>query len=197
VTIDLAPYRAVEIGNLVRITPPAPAAALAFSDMNRSVTVGGITYGTLGLLLNVSDYYSELRAVEQEVTVSLAGIPTSNVTTFLATPYKGSTIQIQRVYFDPVTLSEIGSGINRTKFLGRIKAYNLEESWDSEARTATFTITLQCNSDVSTLDRSITGRRTSDDDQQRLYPGDLSFSRVATITQASFQFGKPVAGSNQ
>lgn len=195
-SVDLSSYRAVEIGNLVRIVPPV-GSALLFTDMNRSVTVDGVAYSTLGGLLSVSDFYSELRAIEQEVTVGIAGIPTTNVTTFLNTDYKGSEIEIRRAYFNPVTQAALAAGSSLLKFRGLINSFNMQEDWDGQARTATFTITLVCNSLISTIIQRVSGRRTNDGDQTTLYPGDLSMSRVATITNASFQFGKPDAGTNR
>lgn len=190
-TIDLRTYRAIQIANFVRLVIPGYA-TLRFSDYNQALTINGENYTNLGSLLNISEVYSELRAVEQEVTVSISGIPAGSVSEILANDPRGSEIQIRAGYFNPQTNTLLPLATNPVlKFRGLVTSLGMIEDWDSSSRLTSFTINLICNSLISLLVRRVAGRRTNTVDQQEISPGDLSMSRVSTITRAQFQFGKP------
>lgn len=189
-SIDLSPYRAIQVANFVRLDIPNYA-VLRFSDFGETYTIAGETYSNIGSLLSVGDTYSEIRALDRSITVGLSGIPTGSVPAILNNNPRGGTIDIRQAFFDPTdqTLLDI-PGNPALQFRGLVDNYAMTEEWDSEARTSTFTIVLNCTSLIATLQSKITGRRTNDKDQQRLYPGDISMSRVFAITRTNFQFGK-------
>jgi hypothetical protein len=191
VSVDLSTYRAIQTANFVRLAIPGYA-TLRFSDYNQAITIGGESYTNLGSLLNISEVYSELRAVEQEVTVALSGVPAGSVPAILDNDPRGSTIEIRAGYFNPTNNTLLPLTTNPVlKFRGMVTSYGMIEDWDSSSRTTSFTINLICNSLISLLVRRVAGRRTNTVDQQEIAPGDLSMSRVSTITRAQFQFGKP------
>lgn len=194
-TVDLSGYRAIQIANYVKLSIPGYG-DLYFSDDIQPRTIDGITYTNIGQLLYISDKSTELRALEQEITVGISGIPAGSIAQFLTLDPKGSGIEIRQGVFNPATNTLLNiAGNPLMKFRGLIINYNMEEQWDNASKTQTFTIVLQCTSLMSSITKRIGGRRTNDSDQQQLYPGDLSMSRVATITNAQFQFGKPGAQS--
>ena len=189
--LDLSGYRAVQTANFVKLVIP-DYATLLLSDDKQTRTIAGDTYTNIGQLLYISESKSEIRVLEQEISVGISGIPAGSVAEILDNNPKGATIEIRQAFFDPTTgvLFNI-AGNPLTKFRGLVSNYNMNEEWDTATRTASFTIVLQCTSLINNILEKINGRRTNDADQQQLYPGDLSMSRVSTITNAQFQFGKP------
>ena len=189
--IDLSGYRAIQQASYVKLTIPGYA-TLLFSNDTQSRTIAGDTYTNIGQLLTISDFTTELRALEQEVSIGISGIPAGSIAQFLDHNPKGSTIEIRQALFDPATNTILNiAGNPMLKFKGIIMNFNTDENWDNATKTQTFTIVLLASSLMSTINKRITGRRTNDTDQQKLYPGDEAMSRVTTITKAQFQFGKP------
>ena len=193
--LNLSAQRAVQAVNFVKILVPDSAAVL-ISDGTKSYTVAGDTYTAISQLLTVGESQSEIRALEQQTTVSLFGLAGTTVSAFVAEEIKGSAIEIRQAFYNPTTgvlLSISGNPV--LKFKGLITNYSIQEEWDNATKTSNWSIVLECNSLVSTILEKVSGRRTNDADQQRFFPGDLSMSRVNTITRAQFQFGKPGGAS--
>lgn len=189
--LNLSSYRAIQTAYYVKLFMP-DGSILRFSDDTKTRTIDGDTYTNIGQLLYISESRSEIRALEQEITVGISGIPAGAVATFLAENPKGSRIEIRQAFFNPATdtlLSITGNPLS--KFKGLVSNLSMDEEWDSDGKITTFTIVLQCSSVITNILEKVNGRRTNDSDQQALYLGDLSMSRVATITRAQFQFGKP------
>jgi hypothetical protein len=46
------------------------------------------------------------------------------------------------------------------------------------------------------LENKVTGQRTNGTDRNRFYPTDISFDRVKTLQNTSFDFGKKYVGGN-
>lgn len=190
-TLNLSSYRAVKSNNFVKLTIP-DYETLLFSDANTPLTIAGDAYTNIGQLLYISDSRSEIRALEQEITVGISGIPPGSVAEFLDNNPKGGSIEIRQAFFNPssgVLLPIAGNPL--FKFKGLVSNFSMSEEWDNASKTSSFTIVLQCTSLITTILEKVSGRRTNDSDQQTLYPGDLSMSRVVTVTRAQFQFGKP------
>jgi hypothetical protein len=189
--LNLSARRAVLSNNFVKLIVP-DVDPLLFSDANTYETINGEEYNNIGQLLSISDARSEIRVLEQQITVGISGIPEGTVAEVFAMPIKGSRIEIRQAFFDPTTgvlLPLTGNPL--IKFKGLVNNFSMQEEWDNATLTASFTIVLECSSLVTTILEKISGRRTNDADQQALYPFDLSMSRVSTITRAQFQFGKP------
>ena len=189
--LDLSSYRAVQTANFVKLVIEDYGNILV-SNAQVSQTISGDTYTNIGQLLYISDSRSEIRALEQSVTVGISGIPAGSVAQILDNNPKGSAITIRQAFYNPTTgtiLSIAGNPL--IKFRGIVTNYNMTEEWDNASKTASFTIVLECTSLITNILEKVSGRRTNDADQQTLYPDDLSMSRVSTITRAQFQFGKP------
>jgi len=189
--LDLSSYRAVQTANFVKMVIEDYGNILV-SNAQVSQTISGDVYTNIGQLLYISDSRSEIRALEQSVTVGISGIPAGSVAQILDNNPKGSAITIRQAFYNPTTgtiLSIAGNPL--IKFRGIVTNYNMTEEWDNASKTASFTIVLECTSLITNILEKVSGRRTNDADQQTLYPDDLSMSRVSTITRAQFQFGKP------
>lgn len=189
--INLSSYRSIHPAYFVEIDIP-DYAVLRLTDLNYAFTLDGDTYTNIGQLLTISNSASEVRATESQVSVSISGIPAGSVAEILDNNPKGSSIVIKRGFF-----ASSGGGLlsiagnPATKFSGMIFNYGMEEEWDTATRTSSFTITLICQSVITTLKKKIGGRRTNPYDQEAWNPGDLSMSRVPTIMNSNFQFGAP------
>lgn len=189
--LNLSSYRAVETAYFVKLVVPNYQ-TLLFSNDNQVRTIAGNTYTNIGQLLYIGETHSEIRALQQEVSVGISGIPAGSIAQFLDHNPKGGTIEIRQAFFNPTTSALLAiTGNPLLKFKGLVTNYSMEEQWDNPTKTQTFTIILQCSSLITAILDKVNGRRTNDSDQQALYPGDLSMSRVSTVTKAQFQFGKP------
>jgi hypothetical protein len=190
-SVNLSAYRAIQPVLFVDLDIPNYQ-VLRFSDFNQPFTLDGVTYTNIGQLLSISDSASEIRITDTEMTVVLSGIPPGSVAEILNNNPKGSEIQIQRGFFNPTNATLLPvSGNPAVKFKGLVVNYAMEEEWDTASKTSTFTIALICQSIVAVLKNKVGGRRTNPYDQTEVDPGDLSMSRVPTLSNSNFQFGAP------
>jgi hypothetical protein len=190
-SVNLSAYRAIQPVLFVQLDIPGYQ-ILRFSDFTQAYTLNGVAYTNIGQLLSVSDSSSELRVTETEISVSLSGIPAGSVAEILNNNPKGSEITIQRGFFTPGTTNLLPvAGNPAVKFKGLVSNYAMDEEWDTASRSSSFTITMICQSIVTVLKNKVGGRRTNPYDQERYYPGDLSMSRVPTLSNSNFQFGAP------
>lgn len=187
--IDLSSYAAVEAAMFCRIDVP-DYDVLLFSNYNIPVTIGTDTYVNLGTLLNVTDSSSDLRATSGNMTVTISGIPNSSIAEVLAQQFKGSSIQIWRVFFDANTKQMLSiPGNPAGRFQGIVTNWTLDESWTPGATSTSNQISFTCSSRVEQLTRKVSGRRTNSYDQKRWYPTDVSMDRVSIIANTNFNFG--------
>lgn len=187
--INLSSRQAVESAVFIKWAIPDFETAY-ISDYNVDITFGGNTYTNLGRLLSISDITNELRATASELSISLSGIPTGSVSAVLNQQIKGSTVEIYRGFFDPVThaLLNLAPSTNPLlKFKGIVTNYEISDDVDVTTSTATTTITLTCNSIVEVLSNKVSGRRTNPAD----FPNEQSMSRVLALSKSNFNFGAP------
>lgn len=186
-SIDLSTYSAIQTALFVKVVVPEYE-TLTFSSYQRNITLDGTTYTGLGQLLAVTDTTSEIRATSQELTISLSGIPSKNITDFMNYKIKGSRVTVSRAIFDPQTGGLLAIAGNPTgRFTGLVNNYSLEESW--EGLESSTTITLVCSSIIGQLQSRVAGRKTNPVDQKRVNPYDLSFDRIPSLARSRIQFG--------
>jgi hypothetical protein len=188
--VDLKNIPAVQTNIFVRLIIPG-AQTETFSDYHRNYTFGGNTYQGLGSLLSMTDINDNLRATSGEISISISGIPTANVSMILDNKIKGSRMEIYRGYFNPQTAEPIAQ-IPTPLAIFRGYVSNFEISDDLEGDTGSITLILTVSNFISLLGNKFAGRRTSPTDQDFFYPGDKSFDRVPALAKSNFNFGAPV-----
>jgi hypothetical protein len=165
-------------------------AVLRFSNYNRPITINSETYTNLGTLVGVTDSTSDIRAVAGTVTVSISGIPNASIAEVMTQQFKGSNIEIWRVFFD----ANSGQMLNITgnpagRFQGVITNWSLEEDWQQGSTTTTNRIAFTCSSRVAMLMNKVAGRKTNSQDMRAWYPSDVSMDRVMSLANTNYNFG--------
>ena len=166
-----------------------------FSDSNTQKTINGDVYEPLGQLIGITNTSSELRAIGDDVTVTISGIPNTVISTVINSRFKGSAVEIYRGLFNVSTGNLLNVSPNPLgRFFGIVNNYSIQEDFDNNARTATTTIVFTCSNIVSVLQNKIPGRKTNPNDlksfSNRNYSyNDLSFDRVPSLVGSYFNFG--------
>lgn len=189
--MDLSALSTIQANNFVKIVI-LDGDTLLFSDYHRSFTTVGDTYSGLGSLMGIGDVTSELRTTADEITISVAGIPTSVIAAILDSKITGAAITIKRAFFNPTTGVLIDTANNpMIKFSGIITNYALQDevATATSQEPGTVMLVFTAASSIEVLGQKITGRRTNPQDQKRFYPDDVSMDRVPTIAGSSINFG--------
>jgi len=190
--LDLSAYNSVYTALFVRIDIPNYE-VLRFSTHYKPYSIQELDnltyeYTNLGQLVSVSDTSAAIRANPEEITVTVSGIPSTQVAIFTQQAIKGAGIEVRRQYFDSSNYQPISTPV--VKFKGVVNNYNVNETWpDSPDTPGSCTIGLISSTLVDLLENKTAGRRTNPMDQKIYYPSDLSMDRVPTITGSNFNFG--------
>lgn len=196
--IDLSSYNSVRTALFVRIQIDEyrttaggtyTSQVLAFSDHNNSYTINSEEYTALGNLLSVSTSSNELRPSGNSVTISLSGVPNSSIAEIVNSKIKSSPVIIYRGFFDAATGTLIGDVQGR--FRGFVNNYSLNEDYSLDDRASTNTLSLECALTISLLERKYAGRQTNPESMKAYYDTDVSFDRVPTLENTTFNFGAP------
>ena len=167
---------------------------LRFSDLNENFTINGEVYLGMGNFMSIGSSRSEIRASSGDLSIGLSGIPNSAIAEIVNSKIKGSPVAVYRALRDTQTGSLLNLGtVNNPmgRYRGFVNNYSLTEDWDPVSRTSSNTITLVCASSVDVLERKTAGRKTNPASMKRFYPNDVSFDRVPTLENATFDFGAP------
>lgn len=190
-SLNLSAYPAIRTALFVRLDVE-DLGVLRFSDFYRDYTISGETYNALGSLMNVSNSTTELKLSSQDVTITLSGIPSTNIDTVFDYKLKGSDVKIQRGIFDVNTGNLISiAGNPAGKFIGLVNNFSVNEEFDFAGESSSVTIQLQCTSVVGLLQRKISGRITNPTDHRSWFPTDPSMDRVPSLVGANFNWGSP------
>lgn len=180
-----AEFVRLQIGNPVTTT-------YSFCNAAAPITVSGITFSNLGMLLSLGDIPQDIKATSDDITISLTGIDPTNVGLILSSNIKGSTVEIWRGFLDSnnqIITSPTTQFFKR--YTGIINSVGISESFDSDARVRVATCTIACTSMRKVLESRIAGLRTNQKSWQFYYPSDTSMNRVAAISNQYFDFGAP------
>ena len=183
-------------GVLIRITVNNQVYRIA--NTYGPITYLGETYLALGHFLGMNEIQDDIRATNNQLQISLSGIPVgsenpaSYIALMLNNPIKGSRIQVARIFFDQNR--QFLADQTSLRFSGYISSFSITDGADTESRSDTRTVVINCSSVHAIIEKRITGRRTNQTDQRALYPNDVSMDRVVAISNTSFDFGKPYAG---
>lgn len=167
------------------------------SNAYAPLTWNGHTYTQLGHFMGLSEIQDDLKVTNNQITVTLSGIPPDDGTpnymsVVLNSNLKGSKIMIYRAFFD-VNSGNFNATQVYQRFNGYVSNYSLNENWDQENLLTSNTISIQCSSIHAILERQYSGRRTNETDQQYWFPGDTGFYRVKSLADSQFDFGKAVS----
>lgn len=164
-----------------------------FSDYHIPYTIDSNSYTALGSLLGITNTRTEIRATNQQLTITLSGLPSSNLAMVQNSDLKGSAVTVHRALFNPVTGALLGTTQTNPviKFKGIITNFGIQESWNTNISNSTFTLSLQVQSVIGQLLTKTAGRRTNPNDEKKFFSSDVSFDRVPTITNANYNFGAP------
>lgn len=189
--INLTGYRAVETAMFCRVDVPGYA-VLRFSNYKTNQTINGEVYTALGQLLSVADSESNIRATQGNMSIAISGIPNTSIAEVLEQKFKGSNVQVWRVFFDAATGTQLNiPGNPAGRFQGIINNWALEEDYQSGSSDISNRIIFTCSSTVDVLINKTSGRRTNSNDQRALYPTDNCFDRVIALNNSNFNFGAP------
>lgn len=185
-----AEFVRLQIGNPVTTT-------YSFCNAAAPITVSGITFSNLGMLLQLGDIPQDIKSTSDDITISLTGIDPTNVGLILSSNIKGSTVEIWRGFLDSnnqIITSPTTQFFKR--YTGIINSVGISEDFDDQARTRVATCTISCTSMRKVLENRIAGLRTNQKSWQFFYPSDTSMNRVAAISNQYFDFGaSPKTGS--
>jgi hypothetical protein len=180
-----AEFVRLQIGNPVTTT-------YSFCNAAAPITVSGITFSNLGMLLQLGDIPQDIKSTSDDITISLTGIDPTNVGLILSSNIKGSTVEIWRGFLD------LNNQIITTpstqffkRYTGIINSVGISEDFNDQARTRVATCTISCTSMRKVLENRIAGLRTNQKSWQFFYPSDTSMNRVAAISNQYFDFGAP------
>lgn len=163
------------------------------SSAYKPITIGANTYNQLGYFLQAGSLQDDLKSNNNDMQISLSGVPNTLVSIVLGTPIKGGNVVIKRGFFDTNT-DEIISGQVYTRYTGIITNFNVDEQNDPFSGDRTHTVVISCASLNQLLENKVMGQRTNGSDRKRFYPGDISFDRVKDLQGISFDFGKKYTG---
>jgi len=190
-SLNLSNYPAIATSLFVRIDVP-DYEVLRFSGYNYPVTINSEVYLPLGKLLNITSTSSELRPISADLSISISGIPNSEIAEILSLKIKGSSVEVYRMIFDPVTAQPLSLPQNPTgRFQGIVNNFSIEEEYDFASQTASSTILITCSNIVDVLSNKITGRATNPTDQRKFYASDASMDRVLKLSKSNINWGAP------
>ena len=191
-TIAAVSSPSIRHGEFVRLQIGNPVTATyTFCNAAAPITVGGITFTNLGILLSVGNVQQDIKATSNDMTVSLTGINPAMVSLILGTNIKGSLVEIWRGFFDSnnqIITTPTTQFIKR--YQGIINNISIKEDWNEEIRSRVATCSLSCSSMRRILENRISGVKTNTKSWQFVYPNDTSMDRVAQIANTYFDFGK-------
>jgi hypothetical protein len=165
------------------------------SSAYKPITINGNTYTELGAFLALGSITDDLKVTNGDLQISLTGIPSdvNYMDIVLSNPIKGGNVVVRRGFFDTNTLQPIANAVYE-RYRGVITNYAVDETTSFLTGELVNTITVSCASINSVLQNKITGQRTNSTDRKRYFPTDISFDRVADLTNTSFDFGKKFVG---
>jgi hypothetical protein len=162
-----------------------------FSTSFRTETIDGVVYQALGTLLNIGTQQRDLRVTSSDTTITLSGLDSDNIYIVLGTKIKGSPIEIYRGFYD-----DNYNLVNTVRrFNGIITSYTITEDLQQDNNIDNFVISVNCSAYKTILENRIAGRKTNSNSWKEFNPTDISMDRVQAISEAYFDFGKPVSGS--
>lgn len=175
---------------------PLTPTVYTFCNAAAPVTVGGITFSSLGALLAVGEVQRDVKATSFDMSISLTGIDPNYVALILSSQIKGSTVEVWRGFLDSnnqIITTPTTQFFKRWQ--GIINNVSISEDFNEQLRQRVATCTITCSSMRRVLENRIAGIKTNKTIWQSIYSGDTSMNRVDAISNTYFDFGgKPNVG---
>ena len=191
-TINAVTGSQVNHAEFVKLTVGNAATVYTFCNAAAPITVGGTTFSNLGALLNVGDVQRDIKATSDDMTISLTGIDSANISLILSNDIKGSLVEVWRGFFDSnnqIITTPTTQFFKR--YQGIINSVSITEDFNTEARTRIATCSISCSSMRRILENRLSGVKTKKNNWQTFYANDTSMNRVAEISNQYFDFGSP------
>lgn len=212
IDVDLTPYSSIKTETLcilginnyrVELTDFPEDRNFFFSDSQQAIrTSNDVVFEPIGKLMLTEYGSSNLKTNDDNIAVTLSGIPNSSVREILNSDIKGSTVGILRAFFDPVTGEPLpvrsGAGNIAARFTGYVNTYTVAENFDVLDLDGTTTLILECLSTTTVFKRVVNGIRTNPEDL-RAVPivdadtgeplTDISFDRIPNLVGSTYDFG--------
>ena len=195
--LNLAPYVGIQQATFIRMVFTQNGSQVVVRVSNHSTPFNitendgqSYSYPAVGTLLGVTQIANELKSSQADVTISLSGIPAQYMSDIVSNPIKAAPVEIRKVFFDTSGnfLNIAGNPI--LEFVGVVSNFSIDEKWTNySSQTVTSTINLTCASTLAVLSKQEAGRRTNQADQNYWFPGDNAMNRVASLTDAVWDFG--------
>jgi len=160
---------------------------LLLTDADFPRTVLGNTYNNLSSLMGITTTVSSIRASNYAMNINISGLPAANLAGAFSDDVKGCAVIVYRGFIDPTTRELIDTPIR--KFTGIVENVGFNESYDAEF--STFEIVFNCVSQLGMLRSHVAGRKTNLRSEQKFFPNDTAFKRVAKLRNSNFNFGSP------
>ena len=185
----------IRYAEFIRLT--MPDAVYTFCNAASPITVNGMTFTNLGSLLNLGDIQRDIRATSDDLTISLTGMDTENISIILSSDIKGSIVEVWRGFLNDnnqIITSPTQQFFKR--YQGIVNSVSITENYSQELRTRIATCGISCSSMRQILKNRISGIKTNPSSWNFLYPNDASMTRVPVIASTYFDFGaEPKSGS--
>jgi hypothetical protein len=143
-----------------------------------SITFGGETFLGVGELGNISPIAESDDLGANGITLTLSGIPSANITNALANDAQGRS---GKIWLGAMNSAGAFAADPYLIFDGLIDVTAI----DDDGTVATISVTLE----KELIDRRAISRRSTHEDQQIDYPGDLFFDYVAGLQDKSINWG--------
>ena len=192
-TINAVTGSQINHAEFVKLTVGTAGTVYTFCNAAAPITVGGNTFSNLGALLNVSDVQRDIKATSDDMTISLTGISTANISIILSNDIKGSLVEVWRGFFDSnnqIITTPTTQFFKR--YQGIINSVAITEDFNTEMRTRVATCAISCSSMRRILENRLSGVRTNKSNWQFIYgTSETSMNRVSEISNTYFDFGAP------
>lgn len=193
-TINAVTSAGIRHGEFVRLTVgKAPATTVyTFCNAAAPITVSGITFTALSVLLTVGDVQRDIKSTSDDMNITLTGINPTYVNLILSSDIKGSIVEVWRGFFDSnnqIITSPTTQFFKR--YQGIISNVSINESWNNDLRQRIATCSISSSSMRRIIENRLSGIKTNKASWQQVYPSDVSMNRVAEISNTYFDFGQP------
>jgi hypothetical protein len=190
-TINAVNTSSIRHGEFVKMTIGRARTVYTFCNASAPITVNGITFTNLGVLLAVGDVQRDIKATSDDMSIQITGIDPVNVALILSNDIKGSLVEVWRGFFDSnnqIITTPTTQFFKR--YQGIVNNVSISETFDSENRIRVATCSISCASMRRVLENRMSGIKTNKNNWQTFYSGDTSMNRVEEISNQYFDFGK-------